>query len=195
MERLNNEKDTARTGAGGVIPAVCSQLRIAALVVSCLALSTAALSRPLNLTIESPAFKNNGFIPVRSTCQGSGKNPPLVIKNIPPHTVSLALMLDDPDAPGGTFTHWLLWNIMPDTRRIDENTVPRGAKQGFNDFGTEGYGGPCPPPGTAHRYVFRLFAVDIMLHVKGTISRQDLEKALNGHIIAHALLTGFYKRK
>lgn len=194
MERLNNEKVPSRKGAGGVVPAVCSKLRIAVIVLSCLALSTAALSRQLNLTIESPAFNNNGFIPVRYTCQGRDRNPPLVIKNIPPHAASLVLILEDPDAPEGTFTHWLLWNIGPDTGRIDENAVPRGAQQGFNDFGTEGYGGPCPPPGTAHRYVFMLFAVNTMLHVKGTITRQGLEEAIHRHIIAHARLTGFYKR-
>ncbi|MCL5878649.1 MAG: YbhB/YbcL family Raf kinase inhibitor-like protein [Deltaproteobacteria bacterium] len=181
--------------AGSPAAGLFSGLWIAALCFTVLAASTPALSQSYNLAISSPAFNNNGLIPVHYTCQGSDRNPPLAFKNIPPHTASLVLILEDPDAPGGTFTHWLLWNISPKTRGIDERTVPHGAEQGFNDFGTKGYGGPCPPPGNAHRYIFELFAVNTVLHVNRTITRQGLEKAIDGHIIAHALLTGFYKRK
>ena len=181
--------------AGDPAAGLFSGLWIAALCLTVLAVSSPALSKSYNLAISSHAFNNNGFIPVYYTCQGSDINPPLAFKNIPPHTASLVLILEDPDAPGGTFTHWLLWNIDPKTRGIDGHAVPHGAVQGFNDFGTIGYGGPCPPPGNAHRYIFELFAVNTILHVKRTITRQDLEKEIHSHIIAHALLTGFYKRK
>ena len=181
--------------AGNPAAGLFSGLWIAALCITVIAVSTPALSQSYHLAISSPAFDNNGFIPVHFTCQGSDINPPLAFKNIPPHTASLVLILEDPDAPGGTFTHWLLWNIDPKTRGIDGHDVPHGAEQGFNDFGTKGYGGPCPPPGNAHRYIFELFAVNTVLHVNRTITRQGLEKAIHSHIIAHALLTGFYKRK
>ena len=109
------------------------------------------------LKLLSPAFKHNDSIPSKYTCDGADVNPPLVIENAPLSTKSLALIVDDPDAPVGTWVHWVVWNIGPTTSEIGENMVPSGAQQGINDFRKHNYGGPCPPSGT-HRYFFKLYA-------------------------------------
>ncbi len=146
------------------------------------------------LTLSSPVFENNGFIPVQYTCDGKDINPTLSIENIPVNAKSLALIVDDPDAPMGTWVHWVLWNIHPDTKEIKENSLPAGAEQGMNDFRKRRYGGPCPPSGT-HRYFFRLYALDIMLNVSPASTKADLEKAMRGHIIEQTEVIGLYKRK
>jgi len=145
------------------------------------------------LLMTSPAFKSGGTIPAAFTCDGPDVNPPLAIRNAPAGTRSLALIVDDPDAPSGMWVHWVLWNIGPAVREIAENSVPAGAAQGRNDFRKTAYGGPCPPSGT-HRYFFKLYALDTMLDLPGGTTKAGLEKAMGGHILARAELTGTYRR-
>ncbi|MCL5022771.1 MAG: YbhB/YbcL family Raf kinase inhibitor-like protein [Nitrospirae bacterium] len=146
------------------------------------------------LRISSPAFENNGSIPGKYTCDGMDVNPPLRIANVPAGARSLALIVDDPDAPRGTWVHWVVWNIGPKTLEIGENTVPKGALQAVNDFKRHQYGGPCPPSGT-HRYFFKLYALDAMLNFSANSGKAGLEKAMEGHIIARAEIVGLYKRQ
>lgn len=144
--------------------------------------------------ISTPAFENNGTIPVRYTCDGPDVNPPLRIENAPPAAKSLVLIVDDPDAPRGLWVHWLAWNIPPEISEIKENSVPKGAVQGMNDFRKHIYGGPCPPSGT-HRYFFKLYALDTMLTIGNHSEKPDLEKAMKGHVIAETQIMGRYSRK
>ncbi len=179
----------------GIVSYVFLWLEITVIFLSFFAISNTALSKQLNLTISSPAFYDKSYIPVKYTCQGSDVNPPLFFKNVPPRTKSLVLIIEDPDAAGGAFTHWILWNINPKIEEIKEDAFPKGAQQGINDFGTNGYGGPCPPYGNAHRYLFKLFAINTMLNINGHVTRQALEEAIHGHVISGAMLTGLYKRQ
>jgi len=146
------------------------------------------------LKISSPAFGQNGHMPVKYTCDGDDVNPPLIIDNVPQDAKSLALIMDDPDAPAGTWVHWVVWNIDPKSKEIKENTVPKGAQQGINDFRMHDYGGPCPPSGT-HRYFFKLYALDTYLTLGANTKKADLEKAMKGYVIAESQLVGMYKRK
>lgn len=146
------------------------------------------------MTITSPAFEDNGDIPARYTCDGKDINPPLKFGNIPAGARSLALIVDDPDAPGGIWVHWVVWNIDPGTVEIGENTVPKGSVQGVNDFEKRDYGGPCPPSGT-HRYFFKLYALDTLLNFSSDAGKAGLEKAMEGHILAKAQIVGLYKRR
>lgn len=147
----------------------------------------------IRMKITSKAFANNGFIPQKYTCDGQDINPPLTIKEVPANTKSLVLMVDDPDAPMGVWTHWLVWNIDPKTTEIKEGTVPQGAVLGKNDFGKPDYGGPCPPRGT-HRYFFKVFALDVVLNLPSGASRSQLEKAMENHIVGQGQLMGKYSR-
>ena len=146
------------------------------------------------ITLTSPAFHGGGQIPATFTCDGTDVNPPLAIGPVPAGTRSLALIMDDPDAPVGTWVHWVLWNIPPQTREIHENSVPSGASQGRNDWHRTGYGGPCPPSGT-HRYFFKLYALDTLLDLGATTTKADLERAMQGHILGRGELVGTYHRK
>ena len=146
------------------------------------------------LKLSSPAFKHNQQIPQKYTCDGADVNPPLLIGNVPPGTKSLALIVDDPDAPAGTWVHWVLWDIDPKTAEIREDSVPTRAASGVNDFSRLEYGGPCPPSGT-HRYFFKLYALDTTLDPGKGATRAALEHAMKGHVIAQAELIGLYKRK
>jgi Raf kinase inhibitor-like YbhB/YbcL family protein len=143
------------------------------------------------LTIKSSAFANNDFIPSKYTCDGSNINPELTIKDIPPDAKSLALVIDDPDAPKGTFDHWVMWNI-PVKEKIEENTSP-GA-QGKNGKGENRYTGPCPPSGT-HHYHFKVYALDTKFDLPVSTDKQALLKAMEGHILASGELIGVYKNK
>ena len=151
------------------------------------------------MQVNSKMISPGGQFPKRETCDGQNTSPQLAWAGAPPATKSFALILDDPDAPGGTFTHWMVWNIPAGTHELPEN-LPKtaeladGASQGRNDFGKVGYGGPCPPPGKPHRYFFRLFALDNALDVKPGASRGELERALQGHILARGELMGRYVR-
>ena len=146
------------------------------------------------LSITSPAFLPNGMIPPKYTCDGADVNPPLSIGNIPEKIRSLALIVDDPDAPVGTWVHWVVWNIVANTREIPENSVPPGALQGTNDFRKQEYGGPCPPSGT-HRYFFKLYALDALLSAQEGATKARIEEAMKGHVLAQAELIGLYRRK
>lgn len=145
------------------------------------------------MTITSPAFHQGGDIPSKFTCDGRDTIPPLQITGVPVSAKTLVLIADDPDAPGGLFTHWLIWNIAPQTKSIAEGTSPKGT-QGTNDFGKSGYGGPCPPSG-AHRYYFRIFALDRELALPSGAKRNQLNAAMKGHVIAQGELSGRYAKK
>lgn len=153
------------------------------------------------MELSSGAFRDGDEIPSVHTCEGKDTSPPLSIKNVPQGTKSLALIVDDPDAPGGTFVHWVIWNIPPDTGSIPEGVQPAktlsslgGAKQGMNDFGKLGYRGPCPPHGPPHRYFFKLYALDTTVDLEPGASKAELERAMQGHVLAQATLTGRYSR-
>jgi Raf kinase inhibitor-like YbhB/YbcL family protein len=145
------------------------------------------------LKISSPAFENGGEIPKQYTCDGANINPPLRIENVPSNTKSIALVLDDIDAPRGTYVHWILWNIDPNVMEVKKDSVPEGAVQGVNDFNKRNYGGPCPPR-RAHKYVFKIYALDTLLNLNSNSTKKDLEKTMEGHIISRSELTGVYKR-
>ena len=146
------------------------------------------------LKVSGPAFEGKGDLPGKYACDGANVNPMLRIENVPPEAKSLTLVFDDIDAPRGTYVHWILWNIDPGTREIAENSVPEGAIQGTNDFKKRSYGGPCPPT-RAHRYVLKIYALDIRLQLDSSSTKADLEKAMEGHVMANAELTTRYKRK
>ncbi len=151
------------------------------------------------LSLSSTAFKGGERIPVKYTCEGQDVSPPLTWSEPPQGTQSLTLIVDDPDAPGGAFTHWVLFNIPPDSGELPE-AVPTqaqlssGALQGKNDFGKIGYGGPCPPPGRLHRYCFTLYALDRVLDLKAGVSKKQVLDAMQGHILAQEQLIGTYQR-
>lgn len=142
------------------------------------------------MKLSSPAFKHNEMIPKKYTCQGEDVNPPLVIEGVPEGTKTLALIMDDPDAPGATWDHWLLFDV-PVVGRIEENSVP--GKQGRNTWGRSDHGGPCPPSGT-HRYFFKLYALDAELGLKEGVDKRTIEKAMQGHVKASCELIGLYKQ-
>ena len=142
--------------------------------------------------LSSPAFHVGGSIPKRFTCDGANVSPALRWTAPPARTRSLALRLDDPDAPGGTFTHWTLWGLPAAARGVA--THVRWALQGRNTFGEIGYGGPCPPPGSRHHYVFRLYALDTRLSLRRGVSVAQFATALRGHVLASARLVGVYGR-
>lgn len=146
----------------------------------------------VNMKLTSPAFANNDIIPSEFTCDGADASPPLIISDVPSNAKSLALVMDDPDAPVGTWDHWVVFNIAPTTKEIPKGKEPKGA-DGRNSWGRTGYGGPCPPSGT-HRYFFKLYALDTILNLPEGATKKDLEKAMQGHIIAQAQLMGMYKR-
>ena len=143
------------------------------------------------MKLRSPEFENNKFIPKKFTCQGDDVNPALIIEDVPADAKSLALIVDDPDAPMGTWVHWVVFDI-PVVSKIEENSIP--GKQGRNNFGRENYGGPCPPSGT-HRYFFKIYALDKELNLNKGISKQALEDAMQGHILGEAELIGLYKKQ
>lgn len=142
------------------------------------------------LNISSPAFEDGGMIPALYTCEGKNINPPFEIGGIPEEAKCLAIIMDDPDAPAGTWVHWLVWNI-PVTHHIRENHAP--GMEGINDFQKPNYGGPCPPSGT-HRYFIKIYALDALLDLPASSSKNLLEKAMSEHIIGFGELTGLYKR-
>ena len=143
--------------------------------------------------IFSPEFKNNQEIPKKFTCDGQNVSPPLELNDIPENTKNLVLIVDDPDAPSGIWTHWTLWNIDPNTKEIEESSVPKDAVQGATSSGEIGYHGPCPPSGT-HRYFFKLYALDQTLDLSETSGIDDLKKAMSDHVIEYAELIGLYSR-
>ncbi|MDX5443439.1 MAG: YbhB/YbcL family Raf kinase inhibitor-like protein [Hymenobacteraceae bacterium] len=145
-----------------------------------------------NITVTSPAFEHQGNIPQRFTCDGEDVNPEIRISNLPENTKTLALIVDDPDAPAGTWVHWVVWNIKP-SEKIAENSSP--GQTGTNDFKKKSYGGPCPPPGKPHRYFFKVYALDAVLDLPAGSSKAELEKAMQNHVLAQSELVGLYQQK
>ncbi len=153
----------------------------------------------MSFNLESSAFQDGGEIPKKFTCEGADVSPPLTWGEPPAGTKSLALITDDPDAPAGTWVHWVMYDLEPQARHLQEGvakseTVSGTGRQGLNDFGKTGYGGPCPPPGKPHRYYFKLYAVDTMLNLKARVKKRDVEQAMKGHILAEAQLMGKFRR-
>jgi Raf kinase inhibitor-like YbhB/YbcL family protein len=157
----------------------------------------------MSMEIISSAFAANGDIPAIHTCEGRDQSPPLAWSGVPAGTRSLALIVDDPDAPDPaapkmTWVHWVVYNLPADTTGLATGTsatnLPAGARQGLNDWQREGYGGPCPPIGR-HRYVFKLFALDTVLPALTPATKAGLEKAMQGHILARSELVGYYRKK
>ena len=151
------------------------------------------------LKLTSTAFPSGGDIPAKYTCDGADVSSALSWSGAPEGTKSFALIVDDPDAPSGTFTHWVLYAIPASTTRLPEG-VPKTeqtdvGRQGRNSFGRNGYAGPCPPPGKPHRYFFKLFALDTELNLNPGASRADLERAIKGHILEQSEWMGRYQRK
>jgi Raf kinase inhibitor-like YbhB/YbcL family protein len=150
--------------------------------------------------LTSPSITAGGDIPVKHTCDGPDLSPALRWSGPPPRTRSFALIADDPDAPAGTWVHWVLYAIPAAARELPEgvparDTVAGAGTQGVNDFGKVGYGGPCPPRGPAHRYVFKLYALDTELALRARQSKADLLKAMEGHVLGQAELMGRYRRR
>lgn len=153
----------------------------------------------MTLELESDAFAEGERIPEEYTCDGRDVSPPLSLRGVPPEAESLALVVDDPDAPVRTWDHWVLFGLGPDTRTVPEAVpgeaeVLDGARQGTNDFGDLGYGGPCPPPGEDHRYVFTIYALDAAPGVAAGATKEELLREIEPTVVAEARLTGRYRR-
>jgi Raf kinase inhibitor-like YbhB/YbcL family protein len=153
----------------------------------------------IQIQLTSPAFPHGSVIPAAHTCEGEDVSPALVWNGLPVERRSLALICDDPDAPRGTWVHWVLYNLPGESAELAQGVpgvpeLPSGARQGRNDFGEIGYNGPCPPPGKPHRYYFRLYALNIMLTLPHGVSRAELDRAMADHILAQGTLMGVYQR-
>jgi hypothetical protein len=154
--------------------------------------------KAMAISVTSSAFKESGMIPTKYTCDGKDVSPRLAWTGIPTNAQSIALICDDPDAPVGTWVHWVVYNIPIKVKEFPEGVtaaqgLPTGAKQGINDFRKFDYGGPCPPSGI-HRYYFKIYALDTVLNIKDGASKGELLKAMEGHILAQGQLMGKYKR-
>ena len=178
-------------------------MAICALIATTLGAAAVVMQPPApgkRMQLTSTAFKNNEAIPKQYTCEGKNISPPLAWSGAPAGTRSFALIVDDPDAPAGVWTHWVVFDLPADTTELAED-VPKSqnitgnAKQGTNDFKRLGYGGPCPPPGRAHRYFFKIYALDTVLDLKPGASKRQVEAALAQHVLAQGQLIGTYERK
>ncbi|HVM48232.1 MAG TPA: YbhB/YbcL family Raf kinase inhibitor-like protein [Candidatus Acidoferrum sp.] len=152
------------------------------------------------MQLTSSAFNEGGPIPAKYTCDDKNVSPPFKWSGVPAGAKALALIADDPDAPAGTWVHWVLYDLPGTATELPEDVpksqyVAAGARQGLNDFRHLGYGGPCPPPGKPHRYYFKLYALDSALDLKPGAAKTVVERAMEGHVLAHAELMGTYKRK
>jgi Raf kinase inhibitor-like YbhB/YbcL family protein len=148
----------------------------------------------MSIAVSSSAFEEGKSIPSKHTCDGADVSPPLTLAGLPAETRALALIMDDPDAPGGDYVHWVLYGMPAGTTALVEGAPPAGARQGRNDFGKTNYGGPCPPPGKPHRYYFKVYALDAELTLADGASKKDLLNAMKGHILAEGQLMGTYQR-
>ncbi len=165
--------------------------------------STAKEASKVDTLNVTSSFKNGEFIPKKYTCEGEDISPELVITDIPANAKAIAIICDDPDAPVGTFVHWVLWNlpvkgakvvVAENVKKVDK--LADGTRQGYNDFGKVGYNGPCPPRGHGpHHYHFKVYALDTTLDIKENVKKADLEKAMKGHILAQGEIVGLYERK
>ena len=156
-------------------------------------------SQDMTISVSSSAFPEGGTIPAKYTCDGNDMSPPLKWTGVPEAAKSLALICDDPDAPVGTWVHWVMWNVPPSVGELAENVSPKpelpdGSRQGISDFRRPGYGGPCPPSGV-HRYYFKIYALDTMLDLPSSTRKADLLKAMKGHVLAEGQLMGKYSRR
>jgi len=154
----------------------------------------------MSIKITSTAFTEGQSIPDKYTCSGADISPPLAWNGAPASTKSFALIADDPDAPMGTWVHWVIYNLPSTATSLGENTprspeLSNGAKQGVNDFGKTGYGGPCPPPGKPHHYHFKIYALDTLLDLKPSTTKKELLKAISGHVLGEGQLIGTYQRQ
>ncbi len=154
-------------------------------------------SSTTSLTISSTAFGSGATIPLQYTCDGIDSSPPLQWSDVSQDTQSFVLIMDDPDAPGGTFVHWVLYNVPATTTMLAEavslsGSLPAGSLEGINDFGALGYSGPCPPSGENHRYYFRLYALDVTLGLAAGAERSEVDQAMSGRILAEAVLMGTF---
>ncbi|RMD45353.1 MAG: YbhB/YbcL family Raf kinase inhibitor-like protein [Aquificota bacterium] len=155
--------------------------------------------KDMGIVVKSSDFKNGGYIPVKYTCDGTDISPEISWSNFPENTKSFVIIMDDPDAPVGTFTHWIVYDIPANINKFSEN-FPKvadinGIKQGINDFRKVGYGGPCPPRGKPHRYFIKIYALDVSnLNIPAMSSRKTVEEAMKGHIIDEGYLMGLYGR-
>ena len=179
------------------IAQVCAAATAAFLTFSA---ANAAEQKPASLKISSPAFQDGQSIPAQYTCDGEKISPPLKWSDAPAGAKSFALICDDPDAPAGTWTHWLVYGIPASTTELPEKTpatdsLPDGAHQGINSFKRVGYGAPCPPHGKSHRYIFKLYALDADLALKPRATKKQLVLAMKGHILAQGEFKGMYQRK
>jgi Raf kinase inhibitor-like YbhB/YbcL family protein len=145
------------------------------------------------MKLQSSEFKNGGYIPRVFTCDGEKISPPLEISEVPENTQSLVLIMDDPDAPSGSFIHWLFWNIQPESQIIKKNNLPEGIIMGCSEMGKAEYIAPCPPSGT-HVYLFKLYALDILLPLDPALNKETIRKMIEGHIIERTILRGYYER-
>lgn len=176
-----------------------SVVLIAAATLVVIAIAIAQEKHVMAFSLSSSAFQSGGEIPKKYTCDAADVSPELAWNNAVSGVKSFALIADDPDAPAGTWTHWMMYELPPDTSMLEENVpktdqLPNGARQGRNDFKRIGYGGPCPPPGKPHRYFFRLYALDAKLDLKPGATKSELEQAMKGHVIGQAELMGKYGR-
>ena len=151
------------------------------------------------MELTSPAFTPGARIPPAFTCTGKNDSPPLSIVAVPEGTASLAIICEDPDCSTGIFIHWILYNIPPGTTSLSQGLArkpvfPDGSAHGLNDFGKMEYGGPCPPPGKPHRYIFRLYALDTLLHLRAPVTRKSIGAVMQGHILGQAELMGTFGR-
>lgn len=146
-----------------------------------------------NMNISSPVFENNSNIPAKYTCNGENINPALIFSNVPMEAKTLVLIVDDPDAPSGVWTHWTIYNMNPNVKGIFENSKPDSGIEGITSFGNIGYGGPCPPSGT-HRYYFKLFALDTRLNLSKNAPISEILEKMTDHILAQADLLGLFKK-
>jgi Raf kinase inhibitor-like YbhB/YbcL family protein len=154
---------------------------------------------PITFQLSSNAFSPNESIPQKFTCDANDISPQLTWTGAPTTTQSFALIMDDPDAPAGTWAHWILYDLPPNAHELPENVpnheqLPNGARQGRNDFNKFGYGGPCPPAGKPHRYFFKLYALDVKLNLRSGLLKADIERAMQTHIAAQSELIGLYSR-
>ena len=179
---------------------VAASVIVAAFVFACIGLGRAfAQNTPAALKVASSSFTAGKSLPIEFTCEGGDYSPALSWSGVPAGAKTISLICEDPDAPGGTWTHWVLFNLPAATTSLAEKTptsatLPGGARQGTNDFHRIGYSGPCPPPGKTHHYIFKVYALDFELDLKSGANRQELLHAISGHVIAQGQIIGTYER-
>lgn len=169
-------------------------ISLAFLILGIAAAATKGACKMTNFAINSSVFKNNEYLPKRYAGDGDNISPPLKFENVPKGTKSFVLIVDDPDAPMGTFNHWVVFNIPAKTKEFKEGKVPAGSIEGSNTAGEAAYHGPYPPPGKPHHYIFKIYALNAVLSLEAGSTKGEVEEAIGGHVLAHCILTGMYKR-